>query len=184
MSKKRKPAAPFILISTEDQLAAAANRYVQVSLSYTAEKALHEEEVARLNAAFDERTSHLVEEMTGLVNSCQLYCESHRELFPDERRSREYRNARIGFRWNPVKVEKLLPKDTWDAIGDRMSELPWAVPFISFQSPAVDKDALRNNQANLTADQLQAAGIRFEKGETFFIDPAFDSVERVVKAAA
>lgn len=184
MSKKRKPSAPFILISTEDQLAAAANRYVQVSLSYVAEKALLEEEISRLNAAFDARTSGLVDEMAGLVNSCQLYCESHRDLFPDDQRSREYRNARVGFRWNPVKVEKRLSKDTWDAIGDRMSELSWAHPYITFSSATVDKDALRNDQANLTEEQLKAAGIRFEKGETFFIDPAFESVDRVAKEAA
>jgi phage host-nuclease inhibitor protein Gam len=184
MSKRKKSAAPFVVIQTEDGLAAAANRFVEASLELAMKKAAHEQRLAELNAAFDRETAELVAEVEGLVNSSQLYCQTHRELFPDDKRSREYRNARVGFRWNPVKVDKLLAKDTWEAIGERLELLPWGQPYISYRSPDVNKELLREHQANLTEEQLAEAGIRFAKGETFFIEPSFDAVPRVTKEAA
>ncbi|MFO1461238.1 MAG: host-nuclease inhibitor Gam family protein [Verrucomicrobiota bacterium] len=185
MSKKhRKPAPIFAVISTEEGLASAANRYVSLSLELISKRAAHERWIAELNAAFDAEIAEKVAEVNGLATAAQLYCEAHRELFPDGARSREYRNARVGFRWNPTKVEKRLSRDTWDAIGERLAELPWGEEFVTYKPPTVNKELLLNRQAELTPEQLQAAGIQFEKGETFFIDPANDSVAPVRKEAA
>lgn len=181
---KRKTKALFALISTEEGLAAAANRYVELSIAYNARRAEHDQRIAALNAAFDAETADQVSEINGLINSCQLYCESHRELFPDDQRSREYRNARVGFRWNPYKVEKRLTKDTWDAIGERLAELPWGERFVTYKPPVVNKDLLRDHQAEITEQEQRQAGIEFVKGETFYIDPTFDTVARVAKEAA
>ena len=181
---KRKTKALFSVISTEEGLAAAANRYVELSLDFAGRKAAHDKRIAELNAAFDAETSDQVSEINGLINSAQLYCESHRELFPDDQRSREFRNARVGFRWNPYKVEKRLTKDTWDAIGERLSELPWGEQYVTYKPPVVNKDLLRDHQAEITEQQQRQAGIEFVKGETFYIDPAFDTVARVAKEAA
>jgi len=184
MSKRKSKSYPFAVITTEDGLATAANRYVEVSLAVQARKAAHESQIAALNAAFDAETGPLVEEMERLAASAQLYCEQHRELFPESQRSREYRNARVGFRWNPVRLEKRLAKDTWDAIGERMELLPWTNRYVTYKSPVVNKDLLRDHQVEITDAMQLEAGIQFLKGETFFIDPAFDSVPRVAKEAA
>ena len=183
-SRKKKPAAPFAVISTEEGLASAANLYVERSLELIALRAQHEKRIAELNANFDAAVAPLVAQANSLASAAQLYCETHRELFPEGQRSREFRNARVGFRWNPTKVEKRLTRDTWDAIGERLAELPWGEEFVTYKSPVVNKELLLKRQADLTPEQIHAAGIQFEKGETFFIDPANDSVEPVRKAAA
>lgn len=185
MSKKSKKSSPiFAVISTEDGLASAANRYVELSLRLIEIRAAHEQNIAQLNAQFDAAVAPLVAEVNGLVTAAQLYCEAHRELFPDGARSREYRNARVGFRWNPTKVEKRLSRDTWEAIGDRLAELPWGEQFVTYKAPVVNKELLLSRQAELSPEQLQQAGIEFAKGETFFIDPTNESVAPVRKEAA
>lgn len=187
-TKKKKPARPFAVIHTEDELASAINRHVELSLSLEQRKAALDAVIARLNADFDEDTKELVLEIGALEASAQLFAETHRELFPeaaaDGPRSRTYRNATIGFRWNPVKVEKRVGRDTFEAIAKRLEALPWGEPYVREPEVEVDKDALIKDQANLTEAQLAQAGIKFSRGETFFIKPAFDSVEAVRKEAA
>lgn len=188
MSKKTKTKPPFAVISTEDGLAAAANRYVELALKLQKKKAAHEQRIAEANSEFDRDTAELVAEIAGLEAGCQLFAESHRELFPEEAtegpRSRTYRNASIGFRWNPVKVEKRVSKDTFEAIALRLAALPWGAAYLREFDPEVDKDALKRDQANLTEEQLAAAGLKFAQSETFFIDPVFESAEAVRKEAA
>lgn len=188
MSKKTKTKPLFAVITTEDGLAAAANRYVELRLKLQQKTAAHERRIAEANTEFDRDTAELVAEIAGLEAGCQLFAESHRELFPEDAkdgpRSRAYRNASIGFRWNPYRVGKRVNKDTFEAIALRLDALEWGKPYLREFPDEVDKDALLRDQANLTEEQLAAAGLRFERGETFFIDPVFDSAEAVRKEAA
>ena len=181
---KRKNRPLFAVITNEDGLAAAANRYVELHLDYNAKKAAHEKRIAELNAAVDAETATPVSEINSPAARAQLYCEQPRELSPDDQRSRQFRNARVGFRWNPYKVEKRLSKDTWEAIGERLAELPWGERYVTYKSPVVNKELLLNHRAVITEAEQRQAGIEFAKAETFFIDPAFDSVEGVSKEAA
>jgi phage host-nuclease inhibitor protein Gam len=188
MSKKQKNPRLFAVITTEEELASAVNRHVELSLKLQSMKATHEAAVAALNTEFDRQTADLVAQIGGLEASAQLFAETHRELFPEEPndgpRSRTYRNATVGFRWNPVKVEKRVNKDTFEAIAERLGELKWGAKYLREFDPEVNKDALIQDQATLTEAQLAQAGIRFSRGETFFIKPVFDSVEAVRKEAA
>jgi phage host-nuclease inhibitor protein Gam len=188
MSKKTKTKPLFAVIPNEDALAAAANRYVELSLKLQKKKAAHEQRLAEANTEFDQDTAELVAEIAGLEAGCQLFAETHRELFPEDAkdgpRSRAYRNAVIGFRWNPFKVEKRVGKDTFEAIAERLGAVPWGEPYLRQADPVVDKDALLKNQAELTEDQLATVGIKFTRGETFFIDPVFETAEAVRKEAA
>lgn len=188
MSKKTKTKPLFTVIATEDALAAAANRYVELSLKFQAKKAAHEKRLAEANTEFDRDTAELVAEIAGLEAGCQLFAEGHRELFAEDAkdgpRSRQYRNAAVGFRWNPYKVEKRIAKDTFEAIAERLGDLPWGERYLRQADPVVDKDSLLKDQATLTEEQLAQAGIKFTRGETFFIDPVFESAEAVRKEAA
>lgn len=188
MSKKTKTKPMFAVIPNEDALAAAANRYVELRLKLNHKMVKHEQRIAEANTEFDQDTAELVAEIAGLESGCQLFAESHRELFPESAkegpRSRQYRNAAIGFRWNPFKVEKRVGKDTFEAIAERLGAVPWGEPYLRQADPVVDKDALLKHQAELTEEQLAQVGIRFARGETFFIDPVFESAEAVRKEAA
>lgn len=189
MSKKA-PKTPrlFTVIHTEEELAGAINRHVELKLQLQKKTAAHERRVAEANTEFDKDTAELVAEIGALESGAQLFAEQHRELFPesakDGPRSRTYRNATIGFRWNPYRVTKRLAKDTFEAIAERLAALPWGGQFVRRPAPEVDKDALLRHQAELTEQQLAQAGLKFERGEKFFIDPAFDSIDDTRKEAA
>lgn len=180
MKAKQKPI--FALIISEDALASSANRYVSLKLDLARRTAAHEKRIAELNAAFDAENAEAVRELAGLESSAQLYCETNKELFEGAVRHREYRNAKVGFRTNPPRVAKYLTKDTFDAIAERLAELPWGEPYVK-HSLSLDKEALLTHRADFTEAQMRQAGFRFEQGETFYIEPAFASVEGVRKDA-
>lgn len=181
---KKKPQPPAIIISTEDGLASCVNRYVELQLRLEEVKAIHEQNVATLNAEFDSQTREMVVEIEALINGSHLFCERNRQLFPDGSKSRVYRNGTVGFRLNPPKVDKVLPKDTWEAVAARLTSVEWGKPFLHTKDPTVNKDALLANRANLTEAQLDSVGVKFAQGETFFIEPAFEGAAAVAVAIA
>lgn len=177
--KAKKPAFIIPVIVTEDGLASSANRFIEVDLELKRLTTEHEQKIAALNTEFDKATEELVAERERLVGSCHLYCENNRELFNEEKRSRDYRNARVGFRWHPVKVDKIASKDTFDAIAERLEDLPWGEKYVVYKGPNLLKDDLIKDQANLTEKQLREAGIKFTRDESFFIESAFETAEKV-----
>ena len=179
--KKKSPAAA--LIDTPDGLAAAVNRYVAVSLTMEELKAAHERRVASINQEFELATVDLVAEIESLSNGAHLFCEQHRDLFPEGAKSIAYRNAVVGFRNNPPKVDKVIAKDTWDAIAKRMAGLAWAVDYIRDGEPSVDKDAILAHRADLPEAMLKKVGIVITQGETFFINPTGDAAPSLAVAA-
>lgn len=187
MSKKTKKSALHV-IASEDALAAAANRHVELSISLTEKKAAHEKRVAQLNTEFDLETAEMVVELNSLEASIQLYAESRPDLWPESTeegpRSRTYRNAVVGFRTNPPKVEKRISKDTIEAIVERLESLVWGEKYVKYAEPGLDKEALLKDRAILTEAQLAQAGIKFVQGTTFFINPTFDTAETVTLKAA
>ncbi len=187
MSKKKKSAPLFAVISDETALAAAANRYVALSIEIKRLTAEHEAKIAALNAEFDTVLQPLAAEANGLAASVQLFAEQRTDLFPesaeDGPRSRTYLNAVIGFRTNPPKVTKRVGNDTEAAIVERLEALPWGEKYVKYASPGLDKDALLKDRATLTESQLAQAGIRIVQGQTFFIDPVLETAEPVRIAA-
>lgn len=177
--KAKKPAFIIPVIATEEGLAASANRFIEVDLELKHLTTEHEQKIAALNTEFDKATEELVAERDRLIGSCHLFCENNRQMFPEDKRSRDYRNARVGFRHHPVKVDKIAAKDTFDAIAERLEELPWGEKYVAYKGPNLLKDELIKDQANLTDKQLREAGIKFTKDESFFIESAFEAVEKV-----
>lgn len=166
------------------------NRYVELKLQLAGKQAAHETQVAQLNSDFDASVQESREELAMLESSVQLYAVNHRgNLFPGETKSREFANARIGFRTNPPSVGKRISRDTFEAIALRLDELPWGDPYLETKL-VLKKDALLRDRADLTEEQLKQAGIRFEQDELFYIEPTSDAIERSkarvedVKAAA
>jgi phage host-nuclease inhibitor protein Gam len=179
MSKKKKTPTPHTVIATQQGLEAALNRYIEISLTLLRRKAKQEKALADLKAEHAVANTDEEREILGLESGIQLYCESHRaELLPDETKakSRDFGNVVVGFRLNPHKVEKLLSRDTWDRIAERLDALSWGEPFVD-TTISVNKEELLKHRAELTEAQLREAGIRFEQGETFFIEPDSKLIE-------
>ena len=176
---KRKPTAPHALISSELGLESAINRYVDAALALLRRQAKQAKALAALKAAHDDENRALETEVLSLETGIQLFVTTHRTaLFPDEAKakSRELGNATIGFRLNPTKVDKLLPKDTFDAIAIRLEAAEWGEPFTKW-TLSLDKDELLKRRADLTPAMCQEVGVAFSQGETFFLEPKTELLE-------
>lgn len=171
------PVAALVLTS-EDAMVGTLNRYVELKLALAGATAAHEQEVAELNSAFDDAIQGDRQELAMLESSVQLFCVNHREaLFPAEKKSKEFANATVGFRFNPTSVGKRIARDSFEAIALRMDETEWGAPYVDWK-PSLDKTALLRDRAELTELQLREAGIRFDQDECFFIEPSSAAIER------
>jgi phage host-nuclease inhibitor protein Gam len=181
MAKKKKSPALTVLISSKEGLESALNRYVTASLDMAQQRAAHELEVAALESSFGEKTKPLGDEILSLETGIQLYCITHREeLFTADRKSLEYANATIGFRLCPHAVDKIVSKDTFPRIAERLLDLPWGEPYVNVVY-SLNKEELLKDRADLTDAQLKESGICYVQNENFFIDPKAASVATVTK---
>lgn len=179
MSKQRKKITMAAMVLTsEDSMVGTLNRYVELKLTLAAATANHEKEVAELNSAFDNSVQAEREELAVLESSVQLYCVNHRkDLFPGEKKSKEFANARIGFRSNPPSVGKRLSRDTFPAIALRLDETGWGQAYVE-STLSIDKEALLRDRAQIPEENLAAVGLRFDQDEFFFIEPSSDAIAR------
>ena len=159
-------------------MVALLNQYVELALNLAKKQTGHAEKIAKLNSDFDESIQRDREELAMLEMSVQHFAVNHREkVFPGEKKSRDFSNATIGFRENPPSVGVRIKKDTFKAVALRLDALPWGAPYVEWTA-APKKDVLLRDRANLSEEQLQAAGIRFEQEEVFYIDPSAEAIER------
>jgi phage host-nuclease inhibitor protein Gam len=180
MSKK-KPSPPKTYvppIETIEGLNARANQLIEMKSRLAAHQAELDTRIAELKTAFDADHRELMQEIDAVVTCCHLYCSTHPELFPAEKRSLDFGNARVGFRTNPWKVEMTIKKDTWENVAIRISERNWGDPYVR-ETVEVNKDALIANRKELTPEQLKTVGIDITQGETFYIAPNNESAAPV-----
>lgn len=177
--KKHQPiSVAALVLNSEDAMIGTLNRYVELKLQLAAAHANHEKEVAALNSAFDSAVQSERQELAVLESSVQLYAVRYRkDLFPGDKKSRDFANARIGFRTNPPSVGKRISKDTFPAIAMRLDETDWGKAYIEW-SPSIDKEALLRDRAQIPEEDLAAVGLRFDQDEFFFIEPTSEAIER------
>lgn len=189
MAKTKKDAPRLaLLLSSEEAMIGALNRLLTTRLDLAARRAAHEQKIAQLNADFeaDPDIVALADQLAGLETSVQLYCINNRaELFPGEKKSRDFTNAVVGFRDNPHAVGKVLKGDSDEAIAERMVEIESLEGFVKLKL-TLDKKALLTKRAELEQQHgkdLAKAGIKFTQDETFFIEPKSESLDRITKPA-
>jgi phage host-nuclease inhibitor protein Gam len=176
--RKKKITMAAMVLTSEDAMVGTLNRYVELKLALAGATANHEQKVAELNSAFDDAVQADREELAVLESSVQLYALNHRkELFPGEKKSKEFANAKIGFRSNPPSVGKRIAKDTFPAIAQRLDETEWGQAYVEW-SPSIDKEALLRDRAQIPDENLAAVGLRFDQDEFFFIEPSSAAIER------
>ncbi len=182
MSKKEK--VPACLVLSRESLDAVVAEVATLKLQYAAAKAALELEIAAVQEKRQERLLALGKQIESREAGVFIYCQQHRsELFPDKK-SLDLLLATVGYRTEPPSVEKCSKKDNWSAIAKRLEALDWGAAYITTPEPDVDKKALLADRDRLTAEQLSAAGIRFEQDEFFYITPKSDVAEKTVMEAA
>jgi phage host-nuclease inhibitor protein Gam len=174
MPKPKKLRVAVPKIQSTDGLGAAVNDLVERQTKLARKRAKLDEEIAKLNTQYDEETAHEVAVCDALFAEVHLYCDTHREVFGDQR-SAQIRNASFGFRTCPPKVEKAVSKDSWEAIARRLQSVEWGAPFLTIPEPAINKETLISERANLDDAMLAAVGIRITQAEKFFVDAANES---------
>jgi hypothetical protein len=183
MKKNKKQTAPHIVITSELGLEAAINKYVETSLTLLRRQAKQEREIATLSARHAKDNREDLEDVLALETGIQLFATTNRALlYPDESvaKSKAVGNATIGFRLSPEALEKIVPKDTWERIAERLDALPWGEKYVE-QSLSVDKKAMHKDRADLTAAQLAEAGVKFAQEEKFFLEPDSQLLEAARK---
>jgi phage host-nuclease inhibitor protein Gam len=176
--RKRKITAVALVLTSEDAMIGTLNRYVELKLELAGATAAHDGEVAELNSAFDDAVQERREELGVLETTVQLFAINHRkQLFPGEKKSKDYPNAKIGFRENPPSVGKRVTKDTFPAIARRLDDTKWGEGYV-VTKVELDKEALLRDRAQITEEQLREVGIRFEQDEFFYIEPSSEAIER------
>jgi phage host-nuclease inhibitor protein Gam len=177
-AKKKKITAAAIVLTSEETMIGTLNRYIEIKLRLAKKQTKLDEEIAALNTAFDKDHQEERNELAVLESSVQLFAVNYRaDLFTEDKKSKDYANATIGFRTTPASVGKLISKDTFEAIAMRLEDTEWGEQYV-VRTVAPDKEALLRDRANLTPAQLQQAGIKFEQSENFYIDPTSDAIER------
>jgi len=91
--------------------------------------------------------------------------------------------ATVGFELTPPRVERLNAKDTFAKIGLRLENLDWAAAYVRYPDPEVNKERILADRARLKPEQLQAAGLKIDQDENFFIRPNPTFAETVREAA-
>lgn len=186
MSKKKakKITVSVPAIQTVDGLRAAVNSLIEKQTRLERSKAKRDLEIAQIQTAWDQDNAELVAEIEALTSTAHVYCETNRVVFGEAKKSIDVGNAVVGFRNNPWKVEKLVSKDTFEAIAKRLLAVPWGAPFVRTVEPEVNRELLLSERANLDEAQLRSVGLRISQGETFYIEPKVESAEGVTAKVA
>lgn len=177
MSKKKtkKFSVSVPAIQTVDGLRASVNALIEKQTRLERSKAKRDLEIAQIQTLWDEDNGHLIAEIEALSAMAHVFCETNRVVFGEEKKSIDVGNAVVGFRFNPWKVEKVVSKDTFEAISKRLQAVPWGAPFVRTVDPEVNRELLLAERANLDVAQLASVGLRITQAETFYIEPKVES---------
>jgi phage host-nuclease inhibitor protein Gam len=167
---KNKSENPLKITST-DALDAAVAEVVRLRIKLTAATAEKDAEAAAVEKAHQKRIMDLQAQVAEGEAEIMVYCEANRSTLFTERKSRETPLAVFGFELTPWRVESSSKKLTWAKVVERLQRLVWGDAYLRFGDPKVDKDALLRDREQLNAEQLMAAGIRFDRDEKFFLRP-------------
>lgn len=180
----KKQKIPVALIHSREALDAAVADVATMKLRFAAARAEMELEVAAVQERHQQYLLELSRQIEAREAGVFVFCQEHRcELFP-EKQSIDFLLATVGFRTEPPSVERVSKKDTWTAVAKRLEALKWGADFVTVPEPEVDKRALLAHRAELTEEQLRAAGLRFEQDELFYLTPKSDvSTKTTLKAA-
>jgi phage host-nuclease inhibitor protein Gam len=180
MSKKDK-IIPMIVTTREGMLSAVAE-HVNLKLQHAELSAQMEQEKLSVEKRYQSRLVNLGMQIEASFAGIQLWAERNAAEFGDKK-SIDATVAVVGFRTTPFRVDKQRGKDTWENIALRLQSV-FDDKFVRTPAPVVDKEALLSDRLNLTEEQLRQVGVRFERDETFYIEPKSAVVAKTTELVA
>lgn len=128
--------------------------------------------IAKIQKSYQVALTQSDEAIADLETTVEAYCASHRADLFAEKKSRETSTAVFGFRTSPPRVEPATRKLKWGDVVARLMALPWGKKYLRVAEPKPDKESLLADRAELTPDQLTAAGVRIVQDEDcWYLDP-------------
>jgi len=172
-----------LAITSIESLDATVADVVRRRVQLTKLVAERDAEIALISKQRQPAITNKTAEIAGLEAAVLDYCEANRAaLFPDKK-SRETSLAVFGFEWTPWRVETSSRKHTWKDVVKRLLRMTWGKAYVRKPDPKPDKEALLADREKLTAEQLTAAGISFEREEQFFLRPKLETAEASTPAS-
>lgn len=169
MSKKIK--ATDIAL-TEDQVATLVGEITEASTRRDRVLATMNRRLDEVRAQYESELSALGSEIDAKTRQVQAWTLANRSQF-EERRSRDYARGTIGLRTGNWTVTTLKGVTIKEAV-KRLLSFRWGKEFVRNPDPQLNKEALLANREKIKPERLLAAGLSFEREETFFLEPKTD----------
>ncbi len=152
------------LISTKEEVEAAATRYADAALSLRTVTAWRDQLILEANEKYGADIARYTAAMEAEAAALGAWAMAHPEEF-QKRRSLDLACAVLGFRTSPPKVALAGRAWTWEKV---LSCLRLTMPQFIRTKAEVDKEAILS--AGLDATTLSACGLRIAQSEQFFIE--------------
>lgn len=180
---KKEKFTPCIVTSREGLEATVAD-IVSLKLDYAEKNVAMEKEIADVQKKHQDGMLAVARQIETKEAGVYIYCKQNRKELFSEKKSLDMLLAVVGFRTEPHSVEMAAKKDKWAAVAKRLEALDWGQAYLTTPAPEVNKRALLSDREKLTAEQLDAAGIKFDQDEIFYIEPKSEVAEKSVQEAA
>lgn len=133
-----------------------------------------------LRQKFDLDTVEDKTEIEMLNKDIENFCMLHKTEF-DQTRTLQFKTGKVGFRTNPPKVMQLNKKFSVASTIELVKKILKGA-FLRVKED-LDKDAILTSYRSGEVDdkKLASVGLRIDQGETFFIEPAWEELETVVR---
>lgn len=160
---------------THDNVARMSGDVVQLRLEV---QKLDNARKRRKAAADKEYEDRAAPHLAGIKDR-QAILETWAALHKDEqpgRRSWVFPRAIIGWRKAGPTVKTKSRVKIVDVVA-RLLQVPWGKTYLRQADPQLDKDALLRDRDQLTRDQLDSLGIKFDDPDKFYVDPPNEKAE-------
>ncbi len=139
-------------------------------LSRGAAEAARDKAVAAITEKYDPEISAQVNLAKDLELQLKNYYMTHlAEVEKDGKKSVALAHGVMGRRKSPGKLQPLNKAWTWEAVLVKLRE-KYKDKFLRKHEPEPDKEAIK--KAELSADDLEACGLKIEANEDFYAEPS------------
>lgn len=172
----KKPKIKPTVITSRDAMEAIVSQTVNLKLQVAALKVAMEQEIAKIQAAYQSEIDPLQREITVHEAGLHVWAEQNKSEF-GARKSIELQTATLGFRTTPPAVEK-SKKGNWDDVALRLASYKAdgfiGENYVAYGEPKVNKEAILRDRDEIPASVLRAVGIAISQEEVFYITPKSD----------
>lgn len=175
MAKKKKTTPA---IETVEQLHSTVDEIARLEVELRGLEADRDKAIQVVQEQHESKIEETKKRIKALMALSGIYSIANRAaLFVGKLKSAASSLARFGFREGNPSLKTLNKKHTWDSVLKKLEEAG-KTQFIRTKQE-VNKEALQ--AAKLSDAELAGYGLRFDQGETFFVEPKSEEAKRLTE---